>query len=288
MSSNLRELISGIVETGNSITHAANDSANVAKENSKLVIAQKERTSQVATAIEEMSYSIQEMVNLSKQSAQSAQEAQSQAQKGKLIVETTVASINSLASRVEISVEMIKALEQNSHDIGSVIEVIKNISEQTNLLALNAAIEAARAGEQGRGFAVVADEVRTLAQRTKESTSEIQNTVNALQIGTQNAVQSMEESGREALETVQQSSATGEALDNILRTINAITDMNSQVATAVNEQSSVTTDISTNITAISEYSEVAAEAANNAATTADDMTQLAINLQHSVQGFKLA
>ncbi len=287
MSTNLKALITGIATTGNSIAESANDSAEVAKQTSQAVLEQKERTAQVATAINEMSYSIQEVVNLSTESSKNAQEAQTQAEQGKLTVDATVASIGSLATQVEKSVDMIKSLEQNSQDIGSVIEVIRNISEQTNLLALNAAIEAARAGEQGRGFAVVADEVRTLAQRTQESTQEIQDTVNALQQGTQNAVKSMEESGKEAVHTVEQSSATGEALDSVLSTINKITAMNSQVAVAIEQQSTVTADISANVTAISDSSEITYEAAKNAAHSAEVMAELAGELQKSVRGFKV-
>lgn len=287
MRTNLKTLITGIVSTGNSIAKSANNSAEVAKQTNQAVLQQKERTAQVATAINEMSYSIQEMVNLSSQSSKSAQEAQNQAQQGKITMDATVASIGSLAAQVESSVNMIKSLEQNSHDIGSVIEVIRNISEQTNLLALNAAIEAARAGEQGRGFAVVADEVRTLAQRTQASTQEIQDTVNALQKGTQNAVKSMEDSGEEAIRTVEQSSATGKALDSVISTINKITEMNSQVAVAVEEQSSVTADIIANVTAISDSSEITSVAAADAASSAQVMANLAEQLQKSVRGFKV-
>jgi methyl-accepting chemotaxis protein len=287
MRTNLKTLITGIVSTGNSIAKSANNSAEVAKQTNQAVLQQKERTAQVATAINEMSYSIQEMVNLSSQSSKSAQEAQNQAQQGKITMDATVASIGSLAAQVESSVNMIKSLEQNSHDIGSVIEVIRNISEQTNLLALNAAIEAARAGEQGRGFAVVADEVRTLAQRTQASTQEIQDTVNALQKGTQNAVKSMEDSGEEAIRTVEQSSATVKALDSVISTINKITEMNSQVAVAVEEQSSVTADIIANVTAISDSSEITSVAAADAASSAQVMANLAEQLQKSVRGFKV-
>jgi methyl-accepting chemotaxis protein len=287
MRTNLKTLITGIVSTGNSIAKSANNFAEVAKQTNQAVLQQKERTAQVATAINEMSYSIQEMVNLSSQSSKSAQEAQNQAQQGKITMDATVASIGSLAAQVESSVNMIKSLEQNSHDIGSVIEVIRNISEQTNLLALNAAIEAARAGEQGRGFAVVADEVRTLAQRTQASTQEIQDTVNALQKGTQNAVKSMEDSGEEAIRTVEQSSATVKALDSVISTINKITEMNSQVAVAVEEQSSVTADIIANVTAISDSSEITSVAAADAASSAQVMANLAEQLQKSVRGFKV-
>jgi methyl-accepting chemotaxis protein len=287
MNKSLRELIGAIVASGNSIADSAANADALAKQTSVAVLEQRERTSQVATAISQMSSSIQEMVYISTQSAESAKEAQSQAENGKATVDSAVASIGSLASRVENSVKMIKSLEQNSLEIGSVIEVIKNISEQTNLLALNAAIEAARAGEQGRGFAVVADEVRSLAQRTKESTSVIQNTVEALQQGTQNAVKSMEESGKEALATVEQSSATGQALDSVLSTIINITEMNRQVALAVGEQSKVVEDISSNVTAIAAASDITAEAASETAKASSHISQLAEEQKQSVRGFKV-
>lgn len=288
MSSNLNTLISGIVATGNSIAKSASGSADVASQTNKAVYEQQQLTSQVVSSINAMTDSIHQMVQMAADSEKAAGEAQLQAEKGKTIVDTTVASIGSLAKRVDSSVEMIKSLEKNSQEIGSVLEVIKNISEQTNLLALNAAIEAARAGEQGRGFAVVADEVRTLAQRTQESTAEIQGTIDALQIGTHNAVKSMEESGKEASETVEQSSATGQVLDNMLKTITQITKVNGQLAAAVQAQSKVTEGIGTNVTAISESSTITANAASEAATSASNMSQLAIDLQKSVQGFKLS
>jgi methyl-accepting chemotaxis protein len=287
MSDSLKDVIGGIVTSGNDISLTAEKTADIARQTNSAVNEQKERTSQVAIAINQMSHSIQEMVKLSADSSSSATSAQQEIERGKTTVDSTLTSIETLAKKVDNSKDVIKSLEQNSLEIGSVIEVIKNISEQTNLLALNAAIEAARAGEQGRGFAVVADEVRGLAQRTKESTTEINNMINNLQAGISQAVQVMDESGGEARITVEKSVETRLVLDSILNTINHITDMNSQVATAVDQQAKVADDINENIVAISAAAESSSDAALNVTTAGDQMTLLAKDLQTLVRGFKV-
>ncbi|GAA0814810.1 methyl-accepting chemotaxis protein [Colwellia asteriadis] len=288
MTNKLKELIGGIVETGNEIASSANQMSVVSDQTSDAAMAQKELTTQVAAAINEMSYSIQEVVKHAADSSMAAFEAKGKAEKGKEVVDGTIASIENLASSVEESVEVIKSLEKNSLEIGTVVQVIQSISEQTNLLALNAAIEAARAGEQGRGFAVVADEVRGLAQRTRAATSEIQDMIQTLQTGTNDAVKVMNESKDEAQETVGKSKETGDALASILETINLINDMNTQVATAVEEQSVVASEINSNITSISDSAEVTANGASETAESSQHMSSLAQKLQTLVGGFKVS
>ncbi|PKF60337.1 hypothetical protein CW745_15440 [Psychromonas sp. psych-6C06] len=287
MTTKLRKLIGSIVETGNDIAANAQQAKSVSQETSEAAGLQKERTTQVATAIQEMSYSIQTVVKHASESAEATQDAKRKAEDGKMVVDDTIQSIQHLAERVEQSVDVIQSLEKNSSEIDSVVEVIQAISEQTNLLALNAAIEAARAGEQGRGFAVVADEVRGLAQRTKESTSEIQKMIQLLQSGTSEAVKVMNESQVEARDTVEKSQTTGDALDSILETITHINDMNTQVATAVEEQAVVAEEINNNITAINDSAEVTASGANQSSNASQSLADSAKHLQDIVGGFKL-
>lgn len=288
MSSNLQTLIRQIVTAVQSLSVASNNSKEIAKVTSQAASEQKERTELLAAAITEMVYSTQQVVDLSTQSEQSAKDAQVQIDSGKLIVQKTVESIGILASQMNSSIDMVKSLEQRSIEIGSVIEVIKNISEQTNLLALNAAIEAARAGDLGRGFAVVADEVRTLAQRTQTSTTEIQTTISALQLGITSVVHSMEECGKETQETVKQSDATNTLLETMLTAIGSITDMSHQVKVAAEEQSTVTRDLNVNVTAIATSSDKTALAANDTANAAQEMATLSEGLRKAIIGFKVA
>jgi len=287
MSIKLKELIGGIIETGNGISTHAQQAKSVSQETNEAADQQKERTTQVATAIQEMSYSIQTVVQHATESASATQEAKKKAEDGKVIVDDTIQSIQNLAQRVEQSVDVIQSLEKNSIEIDSVVEVIQAISEQTNLLALNAAIEAARAGEQGRGFAVVADEVRGLAQRTKDSTSEIQKMIQILQSGTSEAVKVMNESQVEARDTVSKSQETGNSLDSILETITHINDMNAQVSTAVGEQAIVAEEINNNITAINDSAEITANGANQSSIASQSLADSAKKLQDIVGGFKV-
>ncbi len=288
MTTKLQDLIGGIVHTGDEIASSAKKASVVSDQTRGAAKAQKDLTSQVATAINEMSDSIQKVVKHASDSSIAALDAKEKADHGKSIVDGTISSIEKLANRVEDSVDVIKSLEKSSLEIGTVVQVIQSISEQTNLLALNAAIEAARAGEQGRGFAVVADEVRGLAQRTREATSEIQEMIQTLQAGTNEAVKVMDESKEEAQETVEKSKATGEALESILATILHINDMNKQVSSAVQEQSEVASDINSNITSISDSSEITANGASETAESSQHMFGLAQKLQTLVGGFKVS
>ncbi|HEX8592643.1 MAG TPA: methyl-accepting chemotaxis protein [Pseudomonas sp.] len=209
-----------------------------------------ERTDQVATAMTQMSATAQEVARHAAEAAQAANDADRHAQEGGKVMQATMATIISMRNEIGNTANVIKRLETDSGRIGKVLEVIRGIAEQTNLLALNAAIEAARAGEAGRGFAVVADEVRTLAQRTAASTAEIHQIINSVQTGALDAVQAIQGGQTRSEESVEQVTSAGATLQRITNAVEAIRDMNHQIATAAEEQTSVAEDISRNLTEI--------------------------------------
>jgi methyl-accepting chemotaxis protein len=208
------------------------------------------RTDQVATAMHEMSATAQEVARHAGEAANAADDADRAARQGETVMQATIKTITDIRGEISNTSEVIRRLESDSGRIGKVLEVIRGIAEQTNLLALNAAIEAARAGEQGRGFAVVADEVRTLAQRTAVSTAEIHQIIETVQTGAMNAVRAIESGQQRSEEGVTQVTEAGATLQLITRAVEAIRDMNRQIATAAEEQTSVAEDISRNLTEI--------------------------------------
>ncbi|WP_207062906.1 methyl-accepting chemotaxis protein [Motiliproteus sp. SC1-56] len=207
---------------------------------------------QVATAMTEMQSTVQEVACNAEQAAQAAKDADSEAREGESVVGGTIGAIQTLTGEVEQAGGALEALEKETDNIGTVLDVIRGVAEQTNLLALNAAIEAARAGEHGRGFAVVADEVRTLAQRTQESTDEIQQMIERLQSGAKGAVSAMNRSRTQADSCSTQAARAGEALGRITQAVGTIADMAQQIATAAEEQSKVAEDIGRNVINISD------------------------------------
>jgi methyl-accepting chemotaxis protein len=287
MSHELRELIRSMLLTSNSLTESANDSSDIASSNAGRVLEQKHMTDQVVVAVEEMSASIQEIVNNASESAKKSELGLVEADKGRASVQVTLNSITTLSNDLSEAMSVITDLEKQSNEIGSVVDVIQGISEQTNLLALNAAIEAARAGEQGRGFAVVADEVRTLAQRTQQSTAEIQIIIQNLQLGTTKTVEVMEKSTKQAKDTVERSATIDIALAEIQKLINEISSMNSQVATAVDQQSKVTDEITVNVTSISDQLDETTIAVSAAQLASEKVKDLSNTLNAMALSFKV-
>ncbi len=212
-----------------------------------LIQSQNDITAQVATAMEEMTSQIREVSDNASSAEQAANDARSNTSDGKEIISHTITQMQSLSSNINDVSQVVASLASESDNIGSVLDVIRGIAEQTNLLALNAAIEAARAGEQGRGFAVVADEVRTLANRTEQSTNEIQKMIQKLQTGAQEAVSAVKVSQDISLQTVEQTAKADEALSEIDRLMEVISDMNTQIARATEQQSQAADEVNLSI-----------------------------------------
>ena len=248
---------------------------------------QQVHTSQVASAINEMTETVQMVVDNASVAADAASDADSQAQSSQNEVQATIHSIENLAAEVKQATTVINKLEQESMQIGSVLAVINGIAEQTNLLALNAAIEAARAGDQGRGFAVVADEVRNLAQRTQQSTVEIQTMIEVLQSSSRDAVEVMEAGCSQAELSVEQGHKAEVSLQHITTAVNQITEMNTQIADAARQQGCVAEEIQTNIININHEAEESSENTHELAKASEDLAQLSVTLQELVGGFKV-
>ena len=271
----------------NELSGATTTLSDLAHQNSESVNKQRAETQQVATAITEMAATVKEIAQSADSAASAAREANSEATQGKEAMADTVSAIDSMAAEVTNAAEVINRLEADSESIGSVLDVIRGIADQTNLLALNAAIEAARAGEQGRGFAVVADEVRTLAKRTQDSTSEIHSIIENLQSGTRNAAHVMSGGLTAAEQTVETAGRAGEALNNIVESVSTIMDMNTQIATASEEHTTVTEEIDRSVVRISEVSETAAEGSSKTADKSQELSDLGEELKALVTQFKL-
>ncbi len=241
---------------------------------------------QVATAMNQMTSTVNDVAHNASSAAESATQANTEATLGNQVVSGSVASVQTLANNVGTAREVIQKLQSDSENIGTVLDVIKGIAEQTNLLALNAAIEAARAGEQGRGFAVVADEVRTLAQRTQESTQEIHQIITTVQSGAESAVKVMEQGHEQVQASVEQSKMAGKSLASISQAIDSISDMNTQIASAAEEQSCVAKEVNRNVANISQIAYKTAESAQNCNESNMKVVQLAHNLKSLVDQFK--
>lgn len=285
--SKLRGILGNIAESSQQLAASAEQTEAIARQGHESINRQKEQTELVATAMAEMTATVNEVANSANSTLQEVQGANEETNTGQTIVRDNINTINRLASEIEQASHVINKLNEYSDNIGSVLDVIRGIADQTNLLALNAAIEAARAGEQGRGFAVVADEVRTLASKTQESTSEIQDMIERLQTGTKDAVSVMEKSQSEARISVDQTAKAGQALESITRAVGVINDMSTHIASSAEEQSAVTNEMHENITTISSLAEQNAQGANESLSASQQLARLAEQLQQMVAQFKL-
>ena len=241
---------------------------------------------QVATAMNEMTATVQDVARNTVQASEAANEANQQAESGQKIVQQTIRSIEAMASKVRESSEVMKKLDNDSQAVGQVLSVITAVADQTNLLALNAAIEAARAGEQGRGFAVVADEVRTLAQRTQQSTQEISTIIEHLQKQAHEAVTVINSTHEQADDSVKQAAIAGETLVSIVSAVMTITDMSNQIATAAEQQSHVAEEMDKNITNIAGVADHTKQAVEDSVDVADDISMEVEQMYNMMSEFK--
>ena len=285
--SKLQGIVKDVIESAAQLAVASQQMNQLSQSTTNGLHQQNQETMQVASAMTEMASTVEEVARNSQSTSDAAKYADQQAQSGNSIVAATVTKINELAADVESSASILSKLKDDSGNISAVLDVIKNIADQTNLLALNAAIEAARAGEQGRGFAVVADEVRTLAQRTQDSTSEIEGLISTLQNGADSAVAAMQKNRTKTIETVEQAAQAGEFLKAITEGVSKILDMSNQIAVASEEQSAVAQEINNNIHNIQSVSEETAGNSKQTSTASAEVADLGNRLHRLVEQFKV-
>jgi len=284
--SSQRQMLGILASTIDQLATAGEEMSAVTMQTSQTTEEQRSQTEQVATAMNEMTATVQEVAANISNTASAATEANEQTAEGNRVVQQTIDEIDKLAKQVDVSSQAINEAAKHSEAINTVLDVIKGIAEQTNLLALNAAIEAARAGEQGRGFAVVADEVRTLAGRTQDSTTEINEMIEKLQTGSAQAVEVMAQSREQAKLAVDYASQSGTALQTIAKAVEEINQMSTQIASAAEEQSSVSDEINRNIVAINDMSSQTAESAAQTSTASEKLANMSTELQGLVSNFK--
>ncbi|WP_426140042.1 methyl-accepting chemotaxis protein [Pseudomonas sp. DWP3-1-2] len=287
MQGNLRDTIRHIGESSTQLASAAEEMTAVSDEASRGLQRQNEEVEQAATAVNEMTAAVEEVARNASSASASARESETSTRLGSERVNQTVAAIRGLAGTVEGTSGDVLRLAEQAQSIARVLDVIRTIAEQTNLLALNAAIEAARAGEQGRGFAVVADEVRALAHRTQESTREIEQMIGGIQAGSTQAVQAMELSQQEANSTLSIANEAGAALEEIARAITDINERNFMIATASEQQAQVARSVDHNLMSIRDLSIQTSSGAQQSASASQEVSRLAVDMHRLVQRFKV-
>ncbi|QTL94679.1 methyl-accepting chemotaxis protein [Aeromonas jandaei] len=287
MQTNLRTLVSEVSGSVVQLSSAAEEISSVASQSANNMHSQQHELNQLATAMNEMQATVQEVSRNTSDAASAATSASETAELGAKTVNDSIQRIERVASAIESTAVVIRQLGDDSRNIGMVLEVIRGIAEQTNLLALNAAIEAARAGEQGRGFAVVADEVRTLAKRTQDSTSQINNIIAELQQRAEQAGSTMQQSQDLMNTTVATAREAGESISQISGSVSSISHMNIQIATATEEQGAVSEELNRNVVNISHASEEVASGATQMAQACNELNHLATQLQEMVRRFRV-
>ncbi|MDG9925509.1 MULTISPECIES: methyl-accepting chemotaxis protein [unclassified Pseudomonas] len=281
-----QQLIRHLGDSSTQLAAASEEMSAISAQVSDVASNQGQQTTMVATAVHQMSAAIQEVAQNALGMSHIANDARREAQQGTALVQANLESIQRLSQSVQQGAEVINRLHSQSDEIGSVLGVIQSIAEQTNLLALNAAIEAARAGEAGRGFAVVADEVRSLASNTQKATESIRSMIDALQDGARQAVGAMQQSSERAAASVSHARESGEVLLHIANAIDGIADGNVQISTATEQQTAVANEISQNITQLNDSIQEVVSGAQQSAIASRDLAQLASGQQGQVQRFR--
>lgn len=287
MSKNLQGTVLEISEASMQLSSAAVEMTSITEAADRLLQQQNSEIEQAATAVTEMTSAVEEVARNATSTSQAAQESSESAKRGNLRVSETLSAVETLTDLVESSSSQVVKLAAQAEDISQVVGVIRSIAEQTNLLALNAAIEAARAGEQGRGFAVVADEVRALAHRTQISTLEIEKMIAAIQSGSSTTVESIRKSTEEVYNTKRTAEGAGQSLQQITDSVLQINERNLQIAVASEQQANVARDVDRSLISIRSLAIQSSEGANQTITASNELSRLAVNLNSLVQKFKV-
>jgi methyl-accepting chemotaxis protein len=283
----LHSSISTVMKSIDPLTKVSNDLGDMTTKTAQITDEQSRATDEVTRSVDEMFRSVQNVAVNASSAANAAKEADDEAKAGRIVVTQSVESINDLASEVERAANVIKKLEADTENVGTILDVIKGIAEQTNLLALNAAIEAARAGEQGRGFAVVADEVRTLASRTQDSTQEIQRVIEELQTAARSAAEVMSHSQDQAKLSVEQAAKTDSSLATITEKVASITTMNMEIASATGEQEKVSNSIKRNVEGIRSNADNAVKNVQEVEAASEALVDISANLRKITGQFRV-